>query len=64
MIVHFYDSFSFAHQGAELVTPVTTTDVTFPKSGMSIRAPWQNYSWDSTIDFKADSSIDVTYNAG
>ena len=62
--VHFYDPFSFTHQGAEWVTPVLPLGVVFPKSGSSIRAPWQNYSWDSTVNIKADSSIDVTYNKG
>ena len=62
--VHFYDPFSFTHQGADWVTPTPPTGQTFPTTGISLRPPWQNYSWDSTVTFKADSSIDVTYNAG
>ena len=62
--VHFYDPFSFTHQGADWVTPVLPVGVVFPKNGVSLRTPWQNYSWDSTINVKVDSSIDVTYNAG
>ncbi len=60
--VHFYDPFSFTHQGAEWVAPVPPTGVTFPRLGL--RLPWQNYSWESTVNIKADSSIDVTYNKG
>ena len=61
--VHFYDPFSFTHQGAEWVAP-SPTGITFPSGGSSLRAPWQNYSWDSTVNIKADSGIDVTYNKG
>ncbi len=62
--VHFYDPFSFTHQGAEWATPIPPTGIAFPVSGSSLRAPWQNYSWDSTLVFKADLSIDLTYNNG
>ena len=62
--VHFYDPFSFTHQGAEWVTPPSPTGIAFPNGGSSLRAPWQNYSWDSAVDINADSSIIVTYNKG
>ena len=62
--VHFYDPFSFTHQGADWVTPTPPTGQKFPSTGVSLRSPWQNYSWDSTVTFKSDSSMDVTYNKG
>jgi endoglucanase len=61
---HNYTPFEFTHQGAEWASPVPATGVTWPaKVNVSLRPPWQNWSWDSLVT-PGGGGIEVTYNKG
>jgi endoglucanase len=59
---HNYTPFEFTHQGAEWASPVPAIGVTWPaKANVSLRPPWQNWSWDSLVT-PISGGIEVTYN--
>jgi endoglucanase len=61
---HNYTPFEFTHQGADWVSPVPATGVTWPpKQNVALRPPWQNWSWDSLVT-PSGNGLEVTYNKG
>ncbi len=60
---HNYTPFSFTHQGATWVSPTPPTGIVWPQNGVSFAAPWQNWSWGSTLKGDADG-MNVTYTQG
>ncbi len=61
---HNYEPFDFTHQGAEWVSPSPPIGVVWPQPGAALRAPWQNWSWDTTLEPSGDSAFNLTYNKG
>jgi endoglucanase len=61
---HNYEPFEFTHQGAEWVNPILPVGVSWPKAGAALRAPWQNWSWDTTLEPNGDTAFNITYNKG
>jgi endoglucanase len=61
---HNYEPFKFTHQGAEWVSPSPAVGVVWPQPGAAIRAPWQNWSWDTTLEPNGNTAFNVTYNKG
>jgi endoglucanase len=61
---HNYEPFEFTHQGAEWINPIPAVGVGWPQPGAALRAPWQNWSWDTTLEPNGDTAFNVTYNKG
>ncbi len=53
--VHFYDPFPFTHQGAEWTEPVPPAPATWDAENLDLGAGWQNWSWDTTLAFGAET---------
>lgn len=65
--VHYYDPFTFTHQGAEWVQPVMPTGVTWNGNARSFSSGWADWSWDSTRKFVDDGGkqkLELTYTKG
>ena len=61
---HNYTPFEFTHQGADWVSPVSPTGITWPpKQNVALRPPWQNWSWDAVVA-PSSAGLEVTYNKG
>jgi endoglucanase len=59
---HNYTPFEFTHQGADWVNPVPPTGTVWPpKQNVTLRPPWQNWSWDSVVT-PTNAGLEVTYN--
>lgn len=61
--VHYYDPFPFTHQGANWITPTPPLGVIYRPLEKAIEPPWQNYSWNTTVDNTAPG-LRVTYREG
>ena len=61
---HNYEPFSFTHQGAEWISPIPHIGVNWPITGAVLRAPWQNWSWGTTLEANGNTAFNVTYNQG
>jgi hypothetical protein len=58
--VHFYDPFTFTHQGAGWVNPSPPTGTRWDGSTGSLAAGWANWSWDSDTRFVREG-LEVHY---
>ena len=61
--VHYYDPFPFTHQGATWVSPTPPVGLAYRPLEKAIAPPWQNYSWDTTVD-NTGPGLRVTYREG
>lgn len=61
--VHYYDPFPFTHQGATWVDPTPPLGVTYRPLEKAIAPPWQNYSWNTTVD-NTGPGLRVKYREG
>jgi endoglucanase len=61
---HNYEPFTFTHQGAEWINPIPPVGVQWPVAGVALRSPWQNWSWDTTLEPNGNTAFNVTYNKG
>lgn len=61
--VHNYEPFAFTHQGAEWVDPIPPVGVTWNGVRKSIGAPWQNWSWGTTVA-NGDDGLTVSWDSG
>jgi aryl-phospho-beta-D-glucosidase BglC (GH1 family) len=61
---HNYEPFSFTHQGAEWINPVPPVGVPWPVAGASLRAGWQNWSWNTRLEASGDTAFNVTFQQG
>jgi hypothetical protein len=61
--VHYYDPFPFTHQGATWVGEIPPVGVLYRPLEKAIAPPWQNYSWDTTVD-NTGPGLRVTYREG
>ncbi len=59
---HNYEPFSFTHQGADWVSPIPAVGTQWPVPGANLRAPWQNWSWDTTLAANGNTAFNVTFN--
>ncbi|MEZ4631775.1 MAG: glycoside hydrolase family 5 protein [Deinococcales bacterium] len=64
--VHFYSPFEFTHQGAEWVSPVPPVGVKWWGDVTALAALWDNYSWDTSINWRRSKSpsVQITFNQG
>jgi len=62
--VHFYDPFTFTHQGAEWVDTPPPVGETWAGDQAELAAPWKNWSWDTEFNIANNNSLEVDFSAG
>ena len=65
--VHFYDPFTFTHQGAEWVNPSPPLGILWTGGNRSFSPVWQNWSWDTEVNFVKnglDEFLQIDYLKG
>lgn len=61
---HFYEPFTFTHQGAEWVDSPPPVGETWSAEKVELAAPWQNWSWDTEFNIVSANSLEISYKAG